>query len=62
MFDSCRKKALKCGLQCKCIIDHVWKLELWGSKYQFVKYYTSTIFENVNKIDGVKRLISFIFT
>lgn len=62
IFDSCHKKALRCGLRCRCIIDHDWKLELWGFKHQFVKYYLSTIFENVSKTDGIKRLVSFIFT
>lgn len=60
MFDSCHKKALKCGLQCRCIIDRDWRLELWGFKCQFIKYYLITLFENVSKTYGIKRLVSFI--
>lgn len=62
MFDSCHKKALKCGLQCRRIVDPDLSLELWGCRHQFIKYYLITLFENVNKIDGFKRLMSFIFT
>lgn len=43
-FDFCHKKALNCGLVCRCIIrDSFTKLELWGTKRQFLKYYFQTM-------------------
>lgn len=62
-FDFCHEKALEYGLQCKCYIEGQYpKLELWGSKYQFVKYYCITLFKTKHKMDGFKRLISIIRT
>ena len=60
-FDSCRKVALKCGLTVRCIIkDKYPKLELWGTKSQFVKYYINTLLNCSYKFDGIKRIISVI--
>ncbi len=61
-FDFCHKTALKCGLVCRCAIDKPFEgLELWGTKYQFIKYYFKTITKNQSKINGIKRVISFLF-
>lgn len=61
-YDFCHSIALKSGLSCKCYIEDVsMKLELWGSKQQFIKYYIRTI-TKCYKFEGVKRLISMIFS
>lgn len=60
-FDFCYKEALKCGLTCRCIIkDTFMKLELWGTKYQFIKYYLKTLSKYECKLKGVKRLLASI--
>lgn len=60
-FDSCRKAALSCGLTVRCIMkDKYLKLELWGTKTQFVKYYIKTLLKCVHKYDGIKRLMTTI--
>ena len=60
-FNSCHKAALRCGLTVKCIMkDEYPKLELWGTKFQFVKYYTKTLLKCVYKYDGIKRLMTTI--
>jgi len=60
-FNLCHKKALKCGLVCKCIIDgSVLKLVITGTKYQFLKYYLHTLCENECKWDGIKRIALFL--
>lgn len=60
-FDFCHKEALKCGLTCKCIMDQTFmKLELWGNRCQFFKYYFKTLKMCLKKMDGVKRLASVI--
>lgn len=62
-FDLCRKKALKCGLICQCHIEGMnTTLFMEGSKQQFVKYYSASLLKTKHKIDGIKRLISIIFT
>ena len=62
-FDFCREKALKCGLICKCHIGDVnTALFMEGRKQQFVKYYLISLLKTECKIDGIKRLISIIFT
>ncbi len=61
-FNFCHKKALNCGLVCRCNIkDSVPKLELWGTKCQFLKYYLQTLTKCQYKLEGVKRCISFLF-
>ena len=61
-FDICHNQALKCGLTCRCFIEnpHFLKLELWGSKQQFIKYYFITLAKTERKLEGIKRLMSFI--
>lgn len=60
-FNSCHKAALRCGLTVKCIMkDKYPKLELWGAKSQFVKYYIKTLLKCVYKYDGIKRLMTTI--
>ena len=60
-FNSCHKAALRCGLTVKCIMkDKYPKLELWGTKSQFVKYYIKTLLKCVHKYDGIKRLMTTI--
>lgn len=62
-FNSCHKKALKCGLTCRCIIDQPFmELELWGSKWQFIKYYVNTLLKCQRKMDAIKRVMSIITT
>ena len=63
-FDFCHKKALKCGLICRCHIDGVnTKLFIEGSKWDIIKYYLITVFKTEdNTIDAIKRIISLIFT
>lgn len=61
-FDFCRKKALECGLICRCHLESTnTKLFMRGSKWQFVKYYSTTLLKTERKIDGIKRLVSVIF-
>ena len=60
-FNSCHKAALRCGLTVKCIMEDEYpKLELWGNKSQFVKYYIKTLLKCVHKYDGIKRLMTTI--
>ena len=63
-FKYCYEAALKCGLQCvqRTNKDGFIVLELSGPKCQFVKYYFKTLSKTTSKMDGVKRLISIIFT
>ena len=63
-FDFCHKKALKCGLICRCHIDGVnTKLFIEGSKWDIIKYYLITVFKTEDDtIDAVKRIVSLIFT
>lgn len=63
-FDFCHKKALKCGLICRCHIDGVnTKLFIEGSKWDIIKYYLTTVFKTEdNIIDAIKRITSLIFT
>lgn len=61
-FDYCHKVALECGLACMCKIgdQHHPKLYLWGTKYQFLKYYFRTLTKN-HGVVGVKRLLAVAF-
>ena len=63
-FDFCHKKALKCGLICRCHIDGVnTKLFIKGSKWNIIKYYLITVFKTEdNIVDAIKRITSLIFT
>lgn len=63
-FDFCHKKALKCGLICRCHIDGVnTKLFIEESKWDIIKYYLITVFKTEdNTIDAIKRITSLIFT
>ena len=63
-FDFCHKKALKCGLICRCHIDGVnTKLFIEGSKWDIIKYYLVTVFKTEdNTVDAIKRITSLIFT
>lgn len=57
-FNSCHKAALKCGLTVRCITeDECLKLELWGTKSQFVNYYIKTLLKCSYKFDGIKQVI-----
>lgn len=57
-YSFCHGAALHCGLT---IICKPKKMELWGTKRQFIMYYLITLFKCENKISGVKRILSFIF-
>ena len=63
-FDFCHKKALKCGLICRCHIDGVnTKLFIEGSKLNMIKYYLVTVFKTEDNImDAIKRISSLILT
>lgn len=62
-FDFCRKKALKYGLICSSHIDGMnTRLFIEGRKLKVVQYYLATVFKTGDGIDGIKRLISIIFT
>ena len=62
-FDFCRKKALECGLICRSHIDGMnTRLFIEGRKSKMVRYYLATIFKTGDGANGVKRLISIIFT
>ena len=63
-FDFCHKKALKCGLICRCHIDGVnTKLIIEGRKWDILKYYLITVFKTEDDtIDAIKRIVSLIFT
>ena len=63
-LDFCHKKALKCGLICRCHIDGVnTKLFIEGSKWDIIKYYLITVFKTEDKtIDAIKRITSLVFT
>lgn len=60
-FDVCHKQSLKCGLTCKCIMEDVMKIEMWGTKCQFLKYYFKTLLKCEYKWGGIKRLLKFVF-
>ena len=62
-FDFCRKKALECGLICRSHIDGMnTRLFIEGRKSKMVRYFLATIFKTGDGANGVKRLISIIFT
>lgn len=62
-FDFCRRKALECGLVCHCHIDDIdTTLFIEGRKSNVIKYYLATVFKTKDGIDGIKRLVSIIFT
>lgn len=63
-FDFCRKKALKYSLTCRCYIDGIdTTLFIEGSKWNVIKYYLATVFRTEDGlINGIKRIISIIFT
>ena len=62
-FNFCHEKALKYGLICKCRIEGKnTTLFMEGSKLQYIKYYLATLLKTEYKMDGIKRLISIIFT
>ncbi len=62
-FNFCREKALKCGLMCRCHIDGINTiLFIEGRKINVIKYYLLTVFKTEDGIDGIKRIISIIFT
>ena len=60
----CRITALKCGLTCRCIDveGDAPKLEMWGTKLQFLKYYLKTLNFDAEIIDGIKRWFDFLFS
>lgn len=61
-FDFCHNKALECGLICRCILrDRYPKLELWGSRHQFFRYYLLTLTKCEYKSKGIKRWLSVLF-
>lgn len=61
-FDFCHNKALKAGLTCKCMIKNgVPILEMWGTKWQFLRYYLRTLLKCGYKIGGIKHFVSFFF-
>ena len=61
-FDICYKEALKSGLACRCFCEErPIKLELWGMRSQFLRYYLKTMPYTRNKFNGVIRFISFLF-
>ena len=62
-FNFCREKALKFGLICDYHIEGKnTTLFMEGSKLQYIKYYLATLLKTKYKTDGIKRLISIIFT
>lgn len=62
-FNFCHEKALKYGLTCDYHIEGKnTTLFMEGSKLQYIKYYLATLFKTKYKMDGIKRLISIIFT
>ena len=62
-FNFCLEKALKCGLICDYHIEGKnTTLFMEGSKLQYIKYYLATLLKTKYKTDGIKRLISIIFT
>lgn len=62
-FNFCREKALKCGLMCRCHIDSKnTTLFIEGRKVNVLKYYLLTVFKTEDGIDGIKHIISIIFT
>ena len=62
-FNFCHKKALECGLTCKCHIEGKnTTLFMEGSKLQYIKYYLATLLKTRYKTDDIKRLVSIIFT
>lgn len=62
-FERCHKIALNCGLTCKCITEgSIFKLEMWGPKRGFIKYYAKTISKGDSIWRDIKRWISILFT
>lgn len=62
-FDFCRKKALECGLVCHCHIDGMdTTLFIEGRKLNVIRYYLATVLKTKDGMNGIKRLISIIFT
>lgn len=62
-FDFCHKRALDIGLICKCSLkDRSSKLEMWGTKCQFLRYYLETLLKCDYKMKGFKRWFSFLFS
>ena len=63
-FDFCHKKALECGLICRCHIDGCnTKLFIAGPKWDVIRYYLITVFNtDDNIIDAIKRIVSLILT
>ncbi len=62
-FDFCRKKALECGLVCHCHIDGMdTTLFIEGRKLDVIRYYLATALKTKDGMNGIKRLISIIFT
>lgn len=60
-FDLCHEAALRCGLTVRCIMkDKYPRLELWGTKSQFIKYYIKTLLKCEYKHDAIKRIITTI--
>lgn len=62
-FNFCRKKALECGLVCHCHIDGMdTTLFIEGRKLDVIRYYLATALKTKDGMNGIKRLISIIFT
>ncbi len=63
-FNFCRKKALEHNLVCRSHIDGMnTMLFIEGRKIDVVRYYLATVFKTEDKtINGIKRIISIIFT
>lgn len=60
-FRFCRNKALISGLDVKDIINESnIKLELHGTRFQFIKYYFRTLTKCENKLNGIIRFILFL--
>lgn len=63
MFNYCHRHALNLGLICQSHLDGKDTiLYMTGSKSKFIKYYAMTLFQSENILDGIKRIISIIFT
>lgn len=61
----CKDLANKCGLITGRIFtdeetNTMWKLELYGTKEAFIKYYFKTIKINLSFKDGLKRFINVL--
>jgi hypothetical protein len=60
-FDSCLKEALNCGLTYEYFMENsIIKLELWGSRLEFLRYYLKTLIKCQHKLNGIIRLASFL--